>query len=322
MLRASRPGCPARGRASDDWLKGGGESELRRPPTIGETGVAAAKVLRRARLETPELDARVLLCHAAGLSHETYVAKADAPLAPEAASRFLAFIERRLKGEPVSRILGGREFFGRRFGIDADTLDPRPDTETLIEAALEKVERTRGRAAPLRILDLGTGSGAILVTLLAELPGATGAGTDISAAALRVAETNAEAHGVADRARFMVADWLEGVEGPFDLVVSNPPYIASAAIPATFSRGAVLRSGAGARWRSRWTRGLSKHSRPSARGARARRRRGRRDRRRSGRGRAGPVPPGWNRGRPRRPAARPGRTSACRPGHQTLSDYR
>jgi release factor glutamine methyltransferase len=111
------------------------------------------------------------------------------------------------------------------FRLSPETLDPRPDTETLIEAVLQAVARRGLGRSPLRVLDLGTGTGAILVTLLAELPVATGIGTDLSEGAARTAEENAVAHGVAGRARFLVADWLTGVDGAFDLVVSNPPYI-------------------------------------------------------------------------------------------------
>ena len=110
-------------------------------------------------METPELDARVLLCHAAGVTHEDYVANPNLPLSPEAAARFAADIERRLRGEPVSRMIGYREFYGRAFRIDQDTLDPRPDTETLIEAALDLTDQRGWRHRPIDILDLGTGSG-------------------------------------------------------------------------------------------------------------------------------------------------------------------
>jgi release factor glutamine methyltransferase len=158
------------------------------------------------------------------LNHEDYVAHLNDMLSPEAAVRFGGVIERRLAGEPVSRIVGVREFYGRPFRIDRSTLDPRPDTETLIEAALALVDRR----TPLKLLDLGTGSGCILVTLLAELPHATGVGIDKSLAALEVARANALDLGVADRAGFIADDWLDGVEGTFDLVVANPPYLTTA----------------------------------------------------------------------------------------------
>jgi release factor glutamine methyltransferase len=197
---------------------------LERAISLDQAHAAGARLLREARIAAPELDARLLLCHAAGLSHEAYVAGLNDALAQDAAARFGAYVERRLAGEPVSRMIGLREFYGRPFRIDASTLDPRPDTETLIEAALGLVDRK----GPLRILDLGTGSGCILVTLLAELPHATGVGIDKSPAALERARANARVLGVGERARFMAGDWLEAIGGTFDLVVANPPYLSAA----------------------------------------------------------------------------------------------
>jgi release factor glutamine methyltransferase len=158
---------------------------------------------------------------ASGLQHEDIVAEPDAIVPPDVAARFLVLIERRCRFEPVSRILGTREFYGRNFRVTPDVLDPRADTETLIGAALGLV---KGRG-PLRILDLGTGSGAIVATLLAELPEASAVASDLSAAALAVAKGNAEALGVAGRASFVQANWFAGIGGKFDLIVSNPPYI-------------------------------------------------------------------------------------------------
>jgi release factor glutamine methyltransferase len=192
--------------------------------SLGQAHTAVARLLREARIAAPELDVRLLLCHAAGLTHEAYVAGINDALAPDAAARFGACVARRLAGEPVSRIVGVREFYGRPFRIDASTLDPRPDTETLIEAALDLA----GGEAPLRLLDLGTGSGCILVTLLAELPRAGGVGIDKSPPALELARANAESLGVGVRARFIAGDWLEAVQDTFDLVVANPPYLSAA----------------------------------------------------------------------------------------------
>ena len=196
--------------------------------SLGKAHAAAVRLLRQAKVETPELDARLLLCHAAGLSHEAYVAGREHELEPDAVALFGACVERRLVGEPVSRIIGLREFYGRPFRIDGSTLDPRPDTETLIEAALALVESEAMRETPLNILDLGTGSGCILITLLAELPGARGVGIDLSLPALECAWANAQTLGVGDRARFFASDWLEAVGGIFDLVVANPPYLSAA----------------------------------------------------------------------------------------------
>lgn len=200
------------------------------PVTLNQALVGAAAVLREAGIATPELDARLLLCHAAGLSHEAYVAGAGGPVQPATLARFGTAIDRRLKREPVARITGTREFYGRGFTIAPPALDPRPDTETLIEAALAVVERRGWRDQTLSLLDLGTGTGCILVTLLAELPRAQGLGTDLSPSALALAAANAVRLGVGSRAAFMAADWLDGIAGKFDLVLSNPPYLASGEI--------------------------------------------------------------------------------------------
>jgi release factor glutamine methyltransferase len=191
-----------------------------------EAFVEAAQSLRQAGVETPELDARLLLCHAAGLSHEAYIGNACQALRPEAGAALDAAIARRLKREPVSRIVGIREFYGRAFLVDRHTLDPRPDTETLTEAALAHVDRAGLRHAPLKVLDLGTGTGCILITLLVELPEAEGVGIDLSPEALALAAANAERLGVASRAGFVLSDWLDAVRGRFDLVLANPPYLA------------------------------------------------------------------------------------------------
>jgi len=198
--------------------------------TFSKAFAETAGVLRQAGIATPALDARLLLCHAAGLTHEAYIAKADRELVADIAARLEALIARRLEREPVSRIIGTREFYGRVFLVDRHTLDPRPDTETLIEAALDIIDQNGSRGRPLSLLDLGTGTGCILITLLAELPQARGLGTDMSSAALNLATANARILGVADRASFVASDWLDAVEGKFDLIVSNPPYIPSAEI--------------------------------------------------------------------------------------------
>ncbi len=195
------------------------------PPIAGQSlrGAFAhgAKLLRSAGADTPELDSRLLLMAAAGIAPEAYVREGEAPIPPTARSRYAAFIERRLAGEPVSRILGQREFYGRSFSLNAATLDPRPDTEVLVEAALSLAPREQA----LRILDLGTGSGCILITLLAELPLATGIGIDLNRDALAMAAKNAQAHGAGNRARFVCGDWLKPVSERFDVIVANPPYI-------------------------------------------------------------------------------------------------
>jgi release factor glutamine methyltransferase len=193
--------------------------------TLRNAFTATARRLHEGRIETPELDARLLLCHAAGLTHEGFVARAGDLLAPEAQTGLEQAIDRRLAGEPVSRIVGMREFYGRAFLVGPHTLDPRSDTETLIDAALALITQDGRRDRPLDILDLGTGTGCILVTLLAELPNARGTATDISTDALAVAAENARRHDVAGRAAFLAAHWLDSIEGQFDLIVSNPPYL-------------------------------------------------------------------------------------------------
>jgi release factor glutamine methyltransferase len=200
--------------------QGGGESA--RSLLLG-----ARRALDEKDNPTPTLDARLLLQHAAGVSREMLIADPDLKISEEAATRFRGFLARRLVGEPVSRIIGYREFYGRCFNITTATLDPRPDTETLIEAALAFMPVD----APCRIIDLGTGTGAIGVTLLAERALATAVMTDISPEALAVARENAELHKVAARATFSAGSWFAGAGGRFDLILSNPPYIPAAILP-------------------------------------------------------------------------------------------
>ena len=204
--------------------------------------------LRASGVATPELDARLLICHACALTNERFAAMPEREVAEDELERIRLGAKRRCAREPVSRILGSREFWGLEFEIGPQTLDPRPDTETLVSAALELV-RERGSAEPLSILDLGTGSGCILISLLHELEFASGAGTDMSVEALELARANAKRHGVAERALFVCTSWCEGLgtssnseavgqinksskaqaagqkKGSFDLVVANPPYI-------------------------------------------------------------------------------------------------
>jgi release factor glutamine methyltransferase len=176
-------------------------------------------------IETAALDARLLVQAAAGLRHEEIVANPGRLLDAAASRKLQRMLARRRVHEPVSRILGKREFYGRAFQITPAVLDPRPDTEVLIGEALRHMK------PGARLLDLGTGSGAIIVTLLAECPTARGVATDISAAALAVAKSNAERWGLADRLQWIHCNWFEAVAGLFDLIVSNPPYIPLGDIP-------------------------------------------------------------------------------------------
>lgn len=196
--------------------------------TIGGARRRLAQELRRHGLDTPELDARLLLGHALGLDHAGLVSQADRTLSPSEAAAIAAVAARRRAHEPVARILGRKEFWGLVFSLAPDTLVPRPQTETVVETALAALAPRRN--APLRIADLGTGSGALLLALLHELPNATGIGTDISRDAISCASANARALGLAARARFVVCDYGQALAGGLDLIVSNPPYIPRAEI--------------------------------------------------------------------------------------------
>jgi release factor glutamine methyltransferase len=167
------------------------------------------------------LDARILIAHVVGCMPNDLALRDESPVTDEAAGRAIALAARRARGEPVARIVGEKEFYGLTLGLGPDTLIPRPDTETLVDAVLETADRNRR----LTTLDLGTGSGAILLALLASLPNATGVGVDMSPGAIEVAAANAHRLGLSARAAFIVGDWTQGIAGPFDIVVANPPYI-------------------------------------------------------------------------------------------------
>ncbi len=188
----------------------------------------AAAQLRAAGIERARFEARLLLAEAGGLTVEQIVADDSAVLAPAQLQRFDALVARRAARQPMSQLLGWREFFGRRFAVTPDVLTPRPDSETVIEAVLEHIS---DRAAPLRVLDLGVGSGCLLLTILAEYRHARGVGIDKSPAALAVARANAQALGLADRAELCRGDWAQpdwpATVGRFDLILANPPYIPS-----------------------------------------------------------------------------------------------
>lgn len=179
-----------------------------------------------AETETPALDARLLLQHATGLTQLDLVTTPDADVTIAQAELFTQLINRRAAHEPVSRILGERSFYGRSFTVSPAVLDPRPDTEVLLEAALARLPPDR----PCRILDLGTGSGIIALSILAERRLATGVAVDVSADALAIAAANAKRLGVADRLQLVTSSWFENVRGQFDAILSNPPYIEASAI--------------------------------------------------------------------------------------------
>jgi release factor glutamine methyltransferase len=195
-------------------------------PSIASVRRALAQSFRHHALATPELDARLLVAHALGLAHAALAAQAPRALAGPEAAAIAALAARRLAGEPVARIIGVKEFWGLDFKLNAATLVPRPETETVVEAALDALDRSHSRGDALKIADLGTGSGALLLALLSELPMARGIGTDVSREALGCARRNAIALGLAERAWFAACDYGSALKGPFDLVVSNPPYVA------------------------------------------------------------------------------------------------
>ncbi len=190
---------------------------------------AAAGALEAAGVASPRLDARLLLSEA--LAREqgcdpdplaSILGARDETLRPAVLQRFQGYVRRRCAREPVSRILGRREFWSLTVKVTPETLDPRPDSETVVEAVLAEIT---DRYAPLRLLDLGTGTGCLLLALLRELPQAVGLGIDVSADACAVARENAATLGLAQRAKFAQGDWQAGVAGPFNVIVTNPPYV-------------------------------------------------------------------------------------------------
>jgi release factor glutamine methyltransferase len=196
--------------------------------TIASALAAARRRLQAAGIESAALDARLLLCNAAGLDMSALIAGSHDTLAKEIVAAFDALCDRRTRREPVARILGTKEFRGLSFLVNEATLVPRPETEILVNAALDVLgfgQAGMPAGQPLRICDLGTGSGAVLIALLSELRHATGIGVDISQPALDIALANARRHGVADRIGFIHGDFAMPLDETFDLVVANPPYI-------------------------------------------------------------------------------------------------
>ena len=195
--------------------------------TVGAARGVVREALQAAGIEEADADARLLLAWAVGCDAAGLILAGERPLGAKAAAALDALLARRLKREPMARLKGSREFWGLDLQLSADTLVPRPDTETVVEAVL----RARpDRAAALKLLDLGTGSGALLAALLAEYPNACGIGIDKSLLALLTTRTNLERNGLARRAGLVAGDWGTALAGRFDVVVSNPPYIATADI--------------------------------------------------------------------------------------------
>lgn len=203
--------------------------DLRSANDIGAARRIVTGLFEEAGIESPALDARLLIGHALSLNHTALATSSDRALTQDERDVVAALANRRIKGEPVARIVGQKEFWGLPFELSPAALVPRPDTETLVEAALAAIDADR-RHDNLLIADLGVGSGAILLALLHELPNAFGLGTDRSAEALSTARDNAAALGMSARAAFAMMDFGAALNRRFDLVVSNPPYIASADI--------------------------------------------------------------------------------------------
>ncbi|MFL4969967.1 MAG: peptide chain release factor N(5)-glutamine methyltransferase [Xanthobacteraceae bacterium] len=195
--------------------------------TVAAARRRLAEAFRRAGLDTPELDARVLVGHALGVDEAALLAMPDRRLSRQQAADIAALAARRLARAPVARLVGAKEFWGLKFRLNAATLVPRPESETVVETALAALDNGGSRLRPLKIADLGTGSGALLVALLSELPNATGVGTDVSLSALTAARDNAVHLGCGDRAAFVACDVGAALAGGFDVVVCNPPYVRS-----------------------------------------------------------------------------------------------
>ena len=188
-----------------------------------------ASLLRAAGVAEPRREARSILRHGEGVAPEALLLEPDAEIEPEDLARAEAVLDRRVRHEPLSRILGAREFWSLSFRITPAVLDPRPDSETLVAAVLARLAAKTGEG--LRILDLGTGCGCLLLALLSELPQAQGLGIDLSPAAVALARQNAQDLGLASRATFQIGDWTDGLAGGWDLLVCNPPYIGAAELP-------------------------------------------------------------------------------------------
>lgn len=187
-------------------------------------------LFREADLDDPALEARILVSGLLDLEPTALITRAREVIPAEKIERIRAAAARRVAGEPVYRILGWREFFGLRLKLSKGTLEPRPDTEVLVDAMLPVLHEMVGQGRQPRILDLGTGTGAICLALLHECLQASGVGTDISEDALATAKANADLNGISMRFEVLQSDWFSQVRGKFDLIVSNPPYIPSSDI--------------------------------------------------------------------------------------------
>jgi len=195
--------------------------------TIDSLFVEARRALQSAGIDGAAQDARLLICGLLDLSLTAFMMRGGDVLSGEDAGKIRAMVKRRAEREPVHRILGSREFFGLTLGLSSETLEPRPDTEVLVERLIPFAERIVADSGACRILDLGTGTGAICLALLHAVPQATGTGVDISSDALSTAAANAARNGLSNRFNTLESSWFAAVSGRFDIIVSNPPYIRS-----------------------------------------------------------------------------------------------
>jgi release factor glutamine methyltransferase len=185
----------------------------------------ARAALAKAGVEDAKLDARLIVEHFSSTSHADAIGRPDMPIGAGAVAAVHQAIARRIGGEPVHRILGFRDFYGLRLHLSRETLEPRPDTETLVDAVLPYLRHLAATEGSCRILDLGTGTGAIALALLAEVPQATAVGADISLDALATAGLNAKENHLSERFKTVQSDWFEKISGDFHVIVANPPYI-------------------------------------------------------------------------------------------------
>jgi release factor glutamine methyltransferase len=206
-------------------------ASLRDSCTVREALGAATAHLTAAGIADAAVDARYLVAHALGLERTALLRAPERTLDDGERHRLANLLDRRADHEPISRIIGERAFHGLTLALNAETLDPRPDTETVVNLALILAQQITTRVGPLKILDLGTGTGAIALALLAVLPDAEATATDINPLALEMARRNAERHGLANRIHFVRSHWLEDIRERYHLMVSNPPYIPSGEIP-------------------------------------------------------------------------------------------
>lgn len=196
---------------------------------MGSSLAEAARLLAAAGIEEPRREARLLLAAALAVDTAIILGHPERVLGRSEHARFAGLLARRLAREPMARVLGRREFWSLDFALAPETLVPRPDSETLVEAALANIS---DRSAALRLLDFGTGTGCLLLALLSELPASTGIGIDLVPNAANMARRNAAALGLAGRSRFIAGSWGAAISGSFDVIVANPPYVESGTIAA------------------------------------------------------------------------------------------